>query len=160
MDTMKYTRDTAERLFEHLPKSDDLTLIILKGHLLVEELMNEILQVTLTEPAELWKAKLSFDQRLCLLNALGLLKMKNLDYRNAIKRLNTLRNEVAHNLGENRLRDLITNFLLVFQNEDSDVSIDNNSLQEKLKMCITALHCGLNSYLTGYYVGKHTKEKV
>lgn len=160
MDTMKYTKDTTERLFEHLPKSDDLTLIILKGHLLVEELLNEILQVRLAEPAELWKAKLSFDQRLCLLNALGLLKMEGLDYRKAIKRLNTLRNEVAHNLGEKRLKDLITNFILVFQDDVSDINIDIYSLQEKLKVCISVLHCGLNGYLTGYYAGKHWQEKV
>jgi hypothetical protein len=49
--------NTAARFKEHFPKGRDLTLIILKSHLLVEERMNGLLDLSLPNPSALYRAK-------------------------------------------------------------------------------------------------------
>jgi len=65
-----------QRYAKHMPPGDDLTLIILKGHLLVEEVLERIIR-TIVAPGDLLEdVRLSFYQQggpgAC--NVLGLLR--------------------------------------------------------------------------------------
>lgn len=64
------SKDFEERFFAKLPKTDDLTLIVLKGHLLIEELVNFTINGLLPNPAALKSAQLDCYQRIRLLMAL------------------------------------------------------------------------------------------
>ena len=55
-----------------LPGSNDLGLIILTGHLLLEEEIDGLIFENLANPAALQQAGLSFPQRLCLARALAI----------------------------------------------------------------------------------------
>lgn len=80
-----------------LPKSDDLSLVVLKGHLIIEEMLYAIAQEHCANPAALEKAKLSFAQLHQLVCALSKLPIMD-TCSPAIGLLNTIRNQLVHNL--------------------------------------------------------------
>jgi hypothetical protein len=106
----EHSESEAERFERLLPKSKVLTLIILKGHLLVEEQIDAFLDALLEHPASFRKANPHLHLRICLLRALlpGGAKDQLLD---AVELLNTLRNRMAHHLEPPMLRDHIERYL-------------------------------------------------
>ena len=85
------------RYSEMLPKTDDVALVVLKGHLIVEEMLFAIAAAHCARPAELEKAKLSFAQLLHVTQSL--LKMPSTPRTwEAIALLNSMRNSLVHNL--------------------------------------------------------------
>jgi hypothetical protein len=154
MDTFEYTKVTMERFFQHFPENDDLSLIILKGHLLIEELLNEAIKLKVKDPTQLRDAKLTFNQRLCLLRSFEELKIGSFDIHDAIKKLNILRNEIAHNLERQQLVNLTSNFLEIFEDSIADYGHADQATGERLKTAILLLHVSLNGYLTGQHVSQ------
>ena len=59
-----------KRLAEKMPQTDDLTLIVLKGHLLIEEWINSTIDGLLPNPQALKAARLDCFQRTRLLMAM------------------------------------------------------------------------------------------
>lgn len=87
-----------KRLAKHLPiDSADVSLLILKGHLLLEELLNEYLESKLPRPEHLEEARLTFFQRVAITRALEPLGPNDWVW-SALAKLNTARNAFAHNL--------------------------------------------------------------
>jgi hypothetical protein len=87
-----------DRFLKHLPDSDDLALIILKGHLLLEAEINDNLALALADPDALKGARLSFVQRAAVLKAVEG-KKSTLHLREGlILKLNKIRNLLAHHL--------------------------------------------------------------
>lgn len=91
-----------ERFQQHLPIGGDLTLMILKGHLLIEEQVNLLIDNRVAKCEALKEANLTSHQKLCLAEAI--IEEFCPDEEEdawlwpAIKKLNTLRNDIAHNL--------------------------------------------------------------
>jgi hypothetical protein len=101
----------------HFPKrSNDLTLVVLKGHLLLEQGINRLLTALLRFPEEIERANLHFYQKLCLIRALNPIQLSvgaadllraaggdpkavgATDLLDVVEKLNTLRNRLAHHL--------------------------------------------------------------
>jgi hypothetical protein len=146
------------RFKQHMPRSNDLTLIVLKGHLLLEEAIDTLLVVLLRNATALKPARLSFFARLCLVRALlpqndGMMK--------AAEGLNALRNKLAHHLGHPQVERLTNDFLDHFENQnhidpDDPPNFDCIPVARRLKRYIVML-C---AYFHGYAVGVDaTKEK-
>lgn len=136
-----------ERFKKHLPKSRDVTLIVLKGHLLIEEEVNELLDVLLKNPRELYAADLRFYQKICLLKAL--FPGKDLEEREwtAIEKLNSIRNKLAHKLEPPKIEALIKDFLKILEDPDiSESEYEKESTDKRLKRNIAFL-CGILSGL-------------
>jgi len=89
--------------------TDDPLALVLRGHLWIEASMNELLARSLPRIDLLKDARLSFNQRLALCGALGLVSDSDTA---VIKRLNAIRNRLAHqvetNLSEKDQNDLIS----------------------------------------------------
>jgi hypothetical protein len=79
-------------LAEYLTDADP-TSQVLKGHLAVEAVLGEALDVRMELPAELRRMKLSFARKVSLSVALGILSQ---DEANAFQALNGIRNSLAH----------------------------------------------------------------
>jgi hypothetical protein len=122
--------ESEERFRRHMPRSGDLTLIILKGHLLVEEQLNAFIAAHMQRPEELDSARLSFSQRVALAKALAPSRSKHFD---AVNKLNRLRNDLAHRL-ESQDRDrLIEEFALPARDEPRPIA---NRLKDRIAfMC-------------------------
>jgi hypothetical protein len=80
---------------------DETVLVVLKGHLLIEELLDEIISKFVFHPAYLDSARLGFAQKLQIARSMSLDEHSNNMWEIAIK-LNSLRNELAHELESNK----------------------------------------------------------
>ena len=105
---------TFERFKKHLPIGGDMTLMILKGHLLIEEQIALLIENRIANPNALKKADLTSHQQICLAEAL--VAERNVDGKDlwlwpAIKKLNKLRNDIAHNLSKPGIDDRIADFV-------------------------------------------------
>lgn len=89
--------DSLERFKKHMPKGRDVTMIVLKTHLLVEAEMNELLELTLRHPEYIYRSRFSFVQRLRVLQSVAQ-DPELLLLTRAIEALNDLRNGLAHQL--------------------------------------------------------------
>jgi hypothetical protein len=72
MATQKHAKgNDFDRFWRHFPRrSEDVALVVLKGHLLLEESVNSLLASLLLFPEAIEGANLRFHQKLCLIEAL------------------------------------------------------------------------------------------
>ena len=101
--------EASRRYYKHLPSADDMTLLLLKGHLLIEELLRRLVDGALAKPAALKDAKLETYDWICLAEALFHGKAPNWLW-GALRKLNHIRNKLAHNLEPKGLDDKIADF--------------------------------------------------
>ena len=86
-----------KRFYALLPRNDDKVLVILKLHLLVEEQVRAFLDERIHDKSALEKASLDCHQAICLAEAMSTQDIHP-NVWEAARKLNRLRNEVAHNL--------------------------------------------------------------
>ncbi len=85
-----------KRLFEILTSEDDLVTLILRGHLVFEELLFSAIAAHCVEPERLKDARLKFSQLIPLFRSLEKMPlMKEKDWE-TLAELNSLRNAMAH----------------------------------------------------------------
>ena len=91
------TAEHAEERFKRLiPRSQDCTVILLKGHLLVEEQLQTFVEALVVDPRSLRDARLTFHQWFCVGKALDLGTKGNYLWK-FVEQLNQTRNKLAHN---------------------------------------------------------------
>jgi hypothetical protein len=114
-------------------RSNDVALVVLKGHLLLEESVNRVLAALLRKPEAIDGANLRFHQKLCLIRALAMEGARRLDPEgpegpgsvsrmvDAAEKLNTVRNRLAHHLDYPQIEAQVRDFLALFEEpEDPD----------------------------------------
>lgn len=123
MDTEKELDDYYRFLNEYLFRINDIELLILKGHNLVENAMNRYIQDLAVRPEEFYKQNLTFAEKL------GIMKFLTVIHLNIFERLtllNKVRNQLSHNLNPDMVLvdKLLVQFSyqydLVKQNKDSN----------------------------------------
>lgn len=96
----------------HMPDdSSEITLVILKGHLLIEHKIWEFVSERLLSPKALIAAQLTSHQVICLAESLCLPNDDPTRLWQFAKRLNKLRNDLAHNLEATGISDKIKSFV-------------------------------------------------
>ena len=98
-------RDPVREITQHLDKTDDPILVILRGHLLVEERVRRILARLSRAPEELKTARLSFHQVLYLCRAV--IARHDEPAWGFMERLNEVRNRIAHHLDPGDFDELL-----------------------------------------------------
>lgn len=95
--------DKYRQMFEReMSHSDPLQQSVLKGHLIIEAALDNILSTIFFHPEHVFKGRFSFMQKVQMARAYGLRKDTNTIWQ-LILSVNEVRNEVAHNLaGERR----------------------------------------------------------
>jgi hypothetical protein len=106
------SRDFESRFRRHFPRSsNDIAVVVLKGHLLLEESVNRLLAGLLRKPEAIEGANLRFHHKLCLIQAL-LAPMPThsilSDLMEAAEKLNTLRNRLALHLDHPQIEALVS----------------------------------------------------
>jgi hypothetical protein len=140
--------DGAVRFFTYLPQTDDMTLLILKGHLLIEEQLISILKDNVCYFDALNEARLTFYQRLQIVKAMKYREENDWVWA-AIKKLNTLRNELAHKLESSQVESKVSGFLGCFEWVPT-VYAKDESIISRLRHALAFL-CGV---LNGDFVRK------
>jgi hypothetical protein len=88
----------------HVDVNADLTMVVLKVHLVIEALMISIIGHSCHHPEHLRDARLSFSQKFALMRALAAFPMEE-SICEGIKILNTIRNDLAHNLESTKIEN-------------------------------------------------------
>ncbi len=95
------------KLKDIIPKSNDVTLVALKGHLVIERMLHRILISHVQNPKYIEKARLTFAQLLSVVMAILLIPTDHPHF-SGIRKLNSLRNNLAHNLPNKQTDKLIS----------------------------------------------------
>ena len=101
----------SDRWTELLKQSDDLVAVVLRGHLVFEEILFRVVQSHCTVPEHLAGARLRFLQLLALTRALEKLPAIPPATWQALERLNSVRNALAHNLPTASLAERVSSFV-------------------------------------------------
>jgi hypothetical protein len=86
---------------------DEFSQTAIKGHLLIEERLSQILDLSLGKPEIVSKARLTFPQKLRIVQAMSFLDPSDTMWEVALT-LNRLRNEMAHRLDSPRIEAIMT----------------------------------------------------
>lgn len=136
------TQEHPERRFRRLmPRSHDLTLIILKGHLLIEEQLLAIIVASMPSSSALGDARFTFHQVLCLARAFSSLS-DHLGPWKFLSDLNALRNKLVHRAEVPDLVGHVDKFIIRHTTTDYDPASDGKCRARLLKDMI-ANRCGM-----------------
>lgn len=95
-----------------MPKEFDITLVTLKGHLLVEEQLDNLLYALCAEPQFLKKERISFDLKLKFVRAYyGDGRFASGSPWAALAALNKVRNSLSHRVEDPNFDNYVTEFL-------------------------------------------------
>lgn len=137
------TRDyfeSLERFARYLPPAKDSELLVLKGHLLIERLLEKYLAQNLANARELDEARLSFSQKLSMVMALHSDPDSAWLWR-AIRLLNALRNDLAHRIDSTRQPELLEEFLRhVESSPELPELAPPDEITERLHRAVFAVH--------------------
>jgi hypothetical protein len=87
--------EVLKMISDNLPKDDNLELLILKGHILLEYLMNQSIVIKSDNNYEIERSSFSFNQKIEILVILNLIENNSQIYQ-VLKIFNNLRNQIAH----------------------------------------------------------------
>ncbi|TOJ37415.1 hypothetical protein CGI39_24745 [Vibrio parahaemolyticus] len=140
------------RFMEHFPFNGDVTLQILKGHLLAEELVREIVRLQLPHSDALVGSKgASYDchQMICLAEAI-IPESDNMKWLwVALKKLNKLRNYLAHQLNDQAAIDHKVDDLVEYLRKHDDAfekfvgEYNHDKTDTRLILCIMSMSTNL-----------------
>ena len=120
------------RFDKHMPDTDDVSLIVLKGHLLIEEMLIDIRDKLFPHAEYLDSVNISFNQLLHVIRSAIESKHDHKSW-DLIIEFNRLRNNLIHNLEPPKLKILLTQlFNLYSQTQPSDEIHINKSGEVKL----------------------------
>lgn len=139
-----------ERELKHLPQTKDLSLITLKGHLLIEEVLDDLIKHRCSHPEKLGDVEISFSLKAKLANAFWGTKLDNgykiPDYTwKAVEALNSLRNDFAHRLESQTAEKKIQKFLKIASQNKSSID-DPSKTAGNLANTISFLYAVLTSF--------------
>lgn len=101
-------KESMDYFLHHMPSQEsDLTLIVLKGHLLIEQRIREFIRERLLNPTALDQIRLSAHQAICLAEALTLPNGDPEVLWSVIRKVNVLRNELAHKITPERVEERV-----------------------------------------------------
>lgn len=111
----KLTEEYQSKYEKHLTPELDMTSLVLKAHLFLEEILYEIVLLHCKAPKALDGIQFSFHHKLKLAEALYGVHMYKIEFPRGIwpvlDALNKLRNELAHRIDSPKLEDKIVIFL-------------------------------------------------
>jgi hypothetical protein len=130
------------RMVKHLLPHRDITLIILKGHLVIEELLFDQAASVMRDVSELKRSRLSFNKLVHLTKALFVYSNDRRLWQ-AIEKLNLLRNELVHHLEDTKLQTLAEAFLRPCEDMMRRIGPTPESLDSRLRSALAFVYGAL-----------------
>ena len=154
---MSREEDTYRHFRVHFPRSNDPTLLILRGHLLLEQQMTLLIEEFVADKAALEEARLSFAQKHALARALVGGSIQHSPWR-VVRELNRVRNLFAHELSLADAERRIDEWLRICFGEDF-VRPPSKTKRAGLVRRAFAFTCGeLVGFRRGFAVARKAKE--
>lgn len=123
----------ADFFIDNLPETEDLSLVVLKGHLIIEAMLDRYIEQSVNSPKYVEGARVGFEVKRRFARALAPDKFAKMgETWKAVKKLNVLRNDIAHNLESGR-RDAKVDEFLKAMNPNSSTPDSNDERINEIK---------------------------
>lgn len=119
-----------------LPKSKELDLWVLKGHLLIEEQVNRLIEQGMRDTRYLKEARLSSLQKIKVAQAMTGTKCFEREW-SFIESLNSIRNKLAHRADVDNLESLIDCAMKPFMSTRFKKSKTKSDRIERFEFCVS-----------------------
>jgi hypothetical protein len=127
----------------------------LKGHLLIEEALTGILELHVFHPEHLEAARLSFHHKACIVRALGLRKDKFGEW-DLLQAINTLRNDLAHQLHSDQREKKVQRLREVYLREAKGMEgIEELRDADEVTLLVNAM-----AHMVGFLSAMHADSKA
>lgn len=134
-----------ERLATHLMPGEDLTLVVLKGHLLIEEMLDELIAAHCVNLQVIEQSQININFAVKLLFARALTGADELAVIwTACERLGSLRNTLAHKLEHPQTQKRLSSFLSSFDDPNIELKRTGDHLAD-VRRGIIFLHGALQA---------------
>lgn len=140
--------DIQKTFFDEVRYVDDTAQIVLKGHLVVEDLMNKALESFMLHGEHIEDARLQFHQKLEICKSISLSDNKN-NMWNLIMKIYVLRNALSHSLDKDRRERAILLLKSIYDQEFDPQSRYIDDMSEEAAPCIAAIG-GALGYLSSF----------
>lgn len=121
--TMKLVRDKLRPI-------NDLELLLLKGHILIEYTLNNVLDSMGSMDVKIGDKKFTFDDKITLVELVGFgLKKHHSDLLEQIRTINRVRNTIAHTMDFDK--ESLHNIYKYHRDEMNEIEKDHNNKDEK-----------------------------
>lgn len=121
--------EAMDLLHTHLGSVDELALVVLKGHLVIEKFLDRIISRFVFHPEMLKSARLTFAQQVSIARSMSLDEHANSMW-DLIKAINALRNDLTHSLDSPKRQARLDCVLTLFSKEDTDSPIPPHKSSE------------------------------
>lgn len=139
-------KNPAFAFFSEMANVKDEHLHILRGHLLIEKTLRELINSKVKKPDALSEARLTFNQILYITEAFCW--EKNSDWLwESIRKLNNIRNSFSHQLTPKKYNENIDEFLSVCEDNNPDKFGKNLSTMSRLVLAMHFIYHNLNEYI-------------
>lgn len=136
--------ESLERFLNHLPRGKDPELVVLKGHLLVERLLDTYLINNLASSSAITNADFNFSQKLAVVEAVH----PEWDCAwlwQSIRILNRVRNRLAHRLEDPGYPSLLEEFFSIVESSEEFPELEPPAeIVERLDRALFAVHEALS----------------
>jgi hypothetical protein len=136
-----------EAFKEHLSHVDELAQVVLKGHLLIESALNNIIETIFFHPEHILERRFQCHQKLAICRALCLRKDKERTW-DLIEAINTLRNDVAHDLEGKKRKGRMDRLRQIYVEEGYPTKLKDKEIDE---LTLVAYACAACSGFLGTF---------
>jgi len=129
-------------VWEHMATIDEVALVVLKGHLLIEESLGRIISWFVFHADKLDSARLSFAQQVWIARSMSLDEADNTMW-DLILAINGLRNDLAHNLHSEKRKSRVERVLSLYNAETRDLRSDERATETEEQHVVLSYAIGL-----------------
>lgn len=136
------------RFVTSLPHGKDLVLVVLKGHLLVEEQLRHVVDEHVGHPNALANAQFSCSQIICLAEAFCADRTAPWLWM-ALRNLNSLRNDIAHRIEPKRFQERILDFVSTVGENSvfAGAGFGDSDEQTRFELCLWVLFTNVAAFV-------------
>ncbi|MGO2498647.1 MAG: hypothetical protein ACTH6I_11570 [Vibrio litoralis] len=130
--------DIQNRFAEEVKYVDDSAQILLKGHLVIEDLMTQALEAYVLHAEFVGNARLQFNQKLELCKSISLSNQNKVTW-NLIKKINVLRNALSHSLDPERRSKAVESLKSIYDQEFDPRTRVIDGIGEECALCLASV---------------------
>lgn len=125
------TENLASEFEKNFTNFSDIEGTIIRGHILIEQMLNHSIELTVPNKSEYKAEKFSFAQKVEIANMLGV----SIEFKIELNALNKLRNQIAHSLKyDDKYIDVIINGV---RKKKSEIFNNKTNKSSSLKVAIS-----------------------
>jgi hypothetical protein len=145
-ELMEVLKNPTIAFFSDMANVKDEHLHILRGHLLIEKKLRDLINLKVKKSGALSEARLTFNQILYITEAFHW--EKNSDWLwESIKKLNNIRNSFSHQLTPKKYNEYINEFLSICEDNNPDKFGKELSVESRLVLAMHFIYHNLDGYI-------------